>query len=82
MVSYLVYLRVQVNYWEEPKQADSRTELRKLLVIDHQVASSSRRFRIRFKKDEDKFPALTDRHNIIVIADEIEPNMGSKQGRW
>ncbi len=31
--------------------------------------------------DEDKFPVLTDRHNIVVIADEAhtEPSTDSKQ---
>ena len=66
---------------ETPKQADSRSELRKLLGDRPSggiIFTTIQKFGL--EKDEEKFPVLTDRHNIIVIADEAqEPNMGSKQ---
>tara|TARA_Y100001936_G_scaffold134295_1_gene131296 strand:+ start:3281 stop:6373 length:3093 start_codon:yes stop_codon:yes gene_type:complete len=56
---------------ESPKQADSRTELRDLLGDRPSggiIFTTIQKFGL--EKDEDKFPTLTDRHNIIVIADE------------
>ena len=56
---------------ETPKQADSRTKLRDHLKDRPSggiIFTTIQKFAL--EKDEDKFPALTDRHNIVVIADE------------
>ena len=66
-----MYLRAQVNYWERLQTSRLRTELRKLLGDRPSggiIFTTIQKFGL--EKDEDKFPALTDRHNIIVIADE------------
>lgn len=55
---------------QEPKQADSRDELKKLLKVAAGgiVFTTIQKF---FPEDmEDKFPLLSERSNIIVIADE------------
>ena len=55
---------------QEPKQADSRDELKKLLKVAAGgiVFTTIQKF---FPEDlEDKFPLLSERKNIIVIADE------------
>ena len=56
---------------ESPKQANSRVELREHLMNRPSggiIFTTIQKF--RFDADEDKFPVLTDRHNIVVIADE------------
>ena len=56
---------------ETPKQADSRVDLRELLADRPSggiIFTTIQKFGL--EKDEDKFPVLTERHNIIVIADE------------
>ena len=56
---------------ETPKQADSRAKLRDLLADRPSggiIFTTLQKFGL--EKGEDKFPTLTDRHNIIVIADE------------
>lgn len=56
---------------ETPKQANSRTELREHLMNRPSggiIFTTIQKFGL--DADEDKFPVLTDRHNIVVIADE------------
>ena len=56
---------------ETPKQANSRSELREHLMNRPSggiIFTTIQKFGL--EADEDKFPALTDRHNIVVIADE------------
>ena len=56
---------------ETPRQADSRAELRDLLADRPSggiIFTTIQKFGL--EKDEDKFPVLTERHNVIVIADE------------
>lgn len=64
------FCRCQELLRQEPQQAESRTHLRKLL----QVAAGGVVFTTiqKFMPDEsgDTFPLLSDRRNIIVIADE------------
>jgi type I restriction enzyme R subunit len=57
---------------ESPKQAESQIkELKDLLQIDLQVELFLLLFRnLDLRKEEDKFPVLTDRHNVIVMCDE------------
>ena len=54
-----------------PKQANSRAELREHLMNRPSggiIFTTIQKFGL--DADEDKFPVLTDRHNIVVIADE------------
>ena len=56
---------------ERPRQADSRSRLRELLADRPSggiIFTTIQKFGL--EKDEDSFPLLTDRHNIVVIADE------------
>jgi len=56
---------------ETPKQANSRAELREHLMNRPSggiIFTTIQKFGL--DADEDKFPVLTDRHNIVVIADE------------
>ena len=56
---------------ETPRQANSRSELRKHLLNRPSggiIFTTIQKFQLG--KDEDQFPVLTDRHNIVVIADE------------
>lgn len=56
---------------ESPKQANSRAELRQHLMNRPSggiIFTTIQKFGL--DADEDKFPVLTDRHNIVVIADE------------
>ena len=56
---------------ETPKQANSRAELREHLLNRPSggiIFTTIQKFGL--EKDEDIFPVLTDRHNIVVIADE------------
>jgi type I restriction enzyme R subunit len=68
---------------ESPKQANSRQELRDLLgnrpsggiifTTIHKFAT---------EPDEDKFPALSERHNIVVICDEAHRSQYGFKGRF
>ena len=56
---------------ETPKQANSRAELREHLMNRPSggiIFTTIQKFGL--DADEDKFPVLTDRHNIVVIVDE------------
>ncbi|AGY92455.1 hypothetical protein SPICUR_07465 [Spiribacter curvatus] len=56
---------------ETPKQANSRAELRDYLMDRPSggiIFTTIQKFGL--ESDEDKFPVLIDRHNIVVIADE------------
>ena len=56
---------------ETPKQANSRSELREHLMNRPSggiIFTTIQKFGL--EKEEDKFPVLSDRHNIVVIADE------------
>ena len=56
---------------EKPKQADSMAALRKHLTNRPSggiIFTTIQKFGL--EKGEDKFPMLTDRHNLVVIADE------------
>jgi type I restriction enzyme R subunit len=56
---------------ETPKQANSRTELREHLMNRPSggvIFTTIQKFGL--EAGEDKFPVLSDRHNVVVIADE------------
>ena len=56
---------------ETPKQANSRAELREHLINRPSggiIFTTIQKFGL--DADEDKFPVLSDRHNVVVIADE------------
>jgi type I restriction enzyme R subunit len=56
---------------EEPKQANSRAEMREHLMNRPSggiIFTTIQKFGL--EKNEDIFPVLTDRHNVVVIADE------------
>ena len=56
---------------ETPKQANSRAELREHLKDRPSggiIFTTIQKFGL--EKDEDRFPVMSDRHNIVVIADE------------
>ena len=55
---------------EDPKQADSRSELRKLLQRQAGGIIFTTIQKFSPEDDEDKVPVLTDRRNVIVMADE------------
>ena len=55
---------------EDPKQADSRSELRKLLQREAGGIIFTTIQKFSPEDDEDKLPILTDRRNVIVMADE------------
>ena len=67
---------------EKPKQAESRKDLRDLL--DNRpsggiIFTTIQKFAT--EKDEEKFPALTDRKNIVVICDEAHRTQYGFKGR-
>ncbi len=67
---------------EKPKQAESRKDLRDLL--DNRpsggiIFTTIQKFAP--EKDEEKFPALTDRKNIVVICDEAHRTQYGFKGR-
>ena len=56
---------------ETPKQANSRAELREHLMNRPSggiIFTTIQKFGL--EADEDKFPVLSDRHNVVVVADE------------
>lgn len=55
---------------QRPEQADSREELRKLLDRSSGGVIFTTMQKFAPEKGEEKFPALTERRNVIVIADE------------
>lgn len=68
---------------ESPKQADSRQELRELLGNRPSggiIFTTIQKFAT--EPDEDKFPALTERHNIVVICDEAHRTQYGFKGRF
>ena len=68
---------------ESPKQANSRQELRDLLANRPSggiIFTTIQKFAT--KPDEDKFPALTERHNIVVICDEAHRTQYGFKGRF
>ena len=68
---------------ESPKQADSRQELRDLLGNRPSggiIFTTIQKFAT--EPDEDKFPALTERHNIVVICDEAHRTQYGFKGRF
>jgi type I restriction enzyme R subunit len=68
---------------ESPKQANSRQELRDLLANRPSggiIFTTIQKFAT--EPDEDKFPALTERHNIVVICDEAHRSQYGFKGRF
>jgi type I restriction enzyme R subunit len=68
---------------ESPKQANSRQELRDLLANRPSggiIFTTIQKFAT--EPDEDKFPALTERHNIVVICDEAHRTQYGFKGRF
>jgi type I restriction enzyme R subunit len=68
---------------ESPKQANSRQELRDLLANRPSggiLFTTIQKFAI--EPDEDKFPVLTERHNIVVICDEAHRTQYGFKGRF
>jgi type I restriction enzyme R subunit len=68
---------------ESPKQAESRQELRDLLGNRPSggiIFTTIQKFAT--EPDEDKFPALTERHNIVVICDEAHRTQYGFKGRF
>ena len=68
---------------ESPKQADSRQELRDLLANRPSggiIFTTIQKFAI--EEREDTFPALTDRHNVVVICDEAHRTQYGFKGRF
>jgi type I restriction enzyme R subunit len=68
---------------ESPKQADSRQELRDLLANRPSggiIFTTIQKFAI--EEGEDTFPALTDRHNVVVICDEAHRTQYGFKGRF
>ena len=68
---------------ESPKQAESRQELRELLGNRPSggiIFTTIQKFAT--EPDEDKFPALTERHNIVVICDEAHRTQYGFKGRF
>jgi len=68
---------------ESPKQADSRQELRDLLANRPSggiIFTTIQKFAT--ESDEDKFPVLSDRHNIVVICDEAHRTQYGFKGRF
>ena len=68
---------------ESPKQADSRQELRDLLGNRPSggiIFTTIQKFAT--EPDEDKFPALTERRNIVVICDEAHRTQYGFKGRF
>jgi len=68
---------------ESPKQAESRQELRELLGNRPSggiIFTTIQKFAT--EPDEDKFPALTERHNVVVICDEAHRTQYGFKGRF
>ena len=68
---------------ESPKQANSRQELRDLLGNRPSggiIFTTIQKFAT--EPDEDQFPALTERHNIVVICDEAHRTQYGFKGRF
>jgi type I restriction enzyme R subunit len=68
---------------ESPKQADSRQELRDLLANRPSgsiIFTTIQKFAT--EPEEDRFPALTDRHNVVVICDEAHRTQYGFKGRF
>jgi type I restriction enzyme R subunit len=68
---------------ESPKQADSRQELRDLLANRPSggiIFTTIQKFAT--EEGEDTFPALTDRHNVVVICDEAHRTQYGFKGRF
>ena len=68
---------------ESPKQADSRQELRDLLGNRPSggiLFTTIQKFAT--EPEEDKFPALSERHNIVVICDEAHRTQYGFKGRF
>jgi type I restriction enzyme, R subunit len=68
---------------ESPKQADSRQELRELLGNRPSggiIFTTIQKFAT--EPDEDKFPALSEHHNIVVICDEAHRTQYGFKGRF
>jgi len=68
---------------ESPKQANSRQELRDLLANRPSggiIFTTIQKFAT--EPGEDKFPALTERHNIVVICDEAHRTQYGFKGRF
>jgi type I restriction enzyme R subunit len=68
---------------ETPKQADSRQELRDLLGNRPSggiIFTTIQKFATQ--DGEDKFPALSERHNIVVICDEAHRTQYGFKGRF
>jgi type I restriction enzyme R subunit len=68
---------------ESPKQADSRQELRHLLANRPSggiIFTTIQKFATN--PEEDKFPALSERHNIVVICDEAHRTQYGFKGRF
>ncbi|GGJ01792.1 type I restriction endonuclease subunit R [Paenibacillus hunanensis] len=55
---------------QTPKQAESREHLRELLAVESGGIVFTTVHKFSPEKDESEFPELTDRKNVIVIADE------------
>jgi type I restriction enzyme, R subunit len=66
---------------QTPVQADSRTKIRELL--DRKAGGVIFTTIQKFfpEKDEERFPTLTDRHNVIVIADEAHRSQYGLEAR-
>lgn len=67
---YQTFCNVKELLREEPEQADSRDELRELLKrpAGGIVFTTIQKFSLM--NDEDHYPVLTDRSNVVVISDE------------
>jgi type I restriction enzyme R subunit len=68
---------------ESPKQADSRQELRDLLANRPSggiIFTTIQKFAT--DESEEKFPALTERHNVVVICDEAHRTQYGFKGRF
>jgi len=68
---------------ESPKQADSRQELRELLGNRPSggiIFTTIQKFAT--EDGEDKFPALSERHNVVVICDEAHRTQYGFKGRF
>jgi type I restriction enzyme R subunit len=68
---------------ESPKQADSRQELRDLLANRPSggiIFTTIQKFAT--EEGEDKYPTLTERHNVVVICDEAHRTQYGFKGRF
>ena len=67
---YGAFNAAQVLLGETPKQADNRAELREMLKVPSGGIIFTTIQKFSPSKDEQKFPQLTERKNVIVISDE------------